>query len=130
MGVKVEEEGSMEEGIAPERGRGGGVSEETAGDLSDFANAAFCNAVLLWGVGKSVGLLDAMGGAVVRESAVEEFASPIRVEAADGTFEVGAALLCPVNDNGRRLVFGVEEENGGVAAVIVNKNQHVAMALA
>ncbi|CAI7927867.1 unnamed protein product [Closterium sp. NIES-54] len=97
-----------------------GIAERRIGLVMEVARTSMIHAAAphFYGRLQSVG-----------EGAVEEFSAAVRVKAADGTVEVGAALLCPVGDHSRCLVFRVEEENGGVAAVVVYEDQHVAMAL-
>ncbi|CAI7766454.1 unnamed protein product [Closterium sp. NIES-54] len=129
VGAEIEEEGSMEEGIAPKGGRGGGVSNEATGNFGDFAGATLSNAILLRGVGKGGGLLDAMKFAEGGKGVVDELTPTVRVKAANGALEVIAALLSPVDDKSRHLVFGVEEKDSGVLTVVINEDEHVPVPL-
>ncbi|CAI7905178.1 unnamed protein product [Closterium sp. NIES-53] len=123
------EEGGMEEGIAPKGGKGGGVSNEATGNFGDFADVTLSNVILLRGVGKGGGLLDAMSFAKGGKGVVDELTPTVRVKAANGAFEVMAALLSPVDDNSRHLVFGVKEKDSGVPTVVVNEDEHVPVPL-
>ncbi|CAI7833472.1 unnamed protein product, partial [Closterium sp. NIES-54] len=127
--AEIEEEGGMEEGIAPKGGRDGGVSNEATGNFGDFADATLSNAILLRGVGKGGGFLDAMKFAKGGKGVVDELTHTVRVKAANGAFEVIAALLSPVDDNNWHLVLGVEEKDREVPTVVVNEDEHVPVPL-
>ncbi|CAI7785476.1 unnamed protein product [Closterium sp. NIES-54] len=129
VGAEIEEEGGMEKGIAPKGGRGGSVSNEATGNFGDFADATLSNAILLRGVGERGSLLDAMKFAEGGKGVVDELTPTVRVKVANGAFEVIAALLSPVDDNSRHLVFGVEEKDSGVPTVVVNEDEHVPVPL-
>ncbi|CAI7730216.1 unnamed protein product [Closterium sp. NIES-53] len=129
VGAEIEEEGGMEKGIAPKGGKGGGVSNEATGNFGDFVDATLSNAILLRGVGEGGRLLDAMKYAEGGKGVVDELTPTVRVKAANGAFEVIAALLSPVDDNSRHLVFGVEKKDSGVPTVVVNKDEHVLVPL-
>ncbi|CAI7761054.1 unnamed protein product [Closterium sp. NIES-54] len=130
VGAEIEEEGGMEEGIAPKGGRGGGVSNEATGNFGDFADATLSNAILLRGVGKGGGFLDAMSFAKGGKGVVDELTPTVIVKAANGAFEVSAALLSPVDDNSWHLVFGVKEKDSGVPTVVVDEDEHLLVPLA
>ncbi|CAI7799869.1 unnamed protein product [Closterium sp. NIES-54] len=124
VGAEIEEEGGIEEGIAPERGRGGGVSNKATNNLGDLTNATLSDAVLLRGVGEGGGLLNAVCFAVSGKGMIDELTPTVRVKAADGAFEVSATLLSPVDDHNRHLVFRVKKEDGGVPIVVINEDEH------
>ncbi|CAI7759409.1 unnamed protein product [Closterium sp. NIES-53] len=130
VGAEIKEEGSMEEGIAPEGRRGGGMSKKATSNLGDLTNATLSDAVLLRGMGEGVGLLNAAGFAVSGEGMIEELTPTIRVKAADGAFEVCAALLSPGNDHSRHLILRVKEEDSRVPTVVVDEDEHVSVPLA
>ncbi|CAI7865347.1 unnamed protein product [Closterium sp. NIES-53] len=129
VGAEIVEEGGMEEGIAPKGRRGGGVSNEATSNFGDFTDATLSNAILLRGVGKGGCLLNAMSFEEGGEGGVDELTPTVRVKAANGAFEVIAALLSPVDDHIQHLVLGVKEKDGGVPTVVVDKDEHVPVPL-
>ncbi|CAI7886818.1 unnamed protein product [Closterium sp. NIES-54] len=129
VGAEIEEEGGMEEGIAPEGGRGGSVRNKATSNLGDLTNATLSDAVLLRGVGEGGGLLNAVCFAVSGKGMIDELTPTVRVKAADGAFEVSATLLSPVDDHSRHLVFRVKKDDGGVPTVVVDEDEHVLMPL-
>ncbi|CAI7824500.1 unnamed protein product [Closterium sp. NIES-54] len=89
VGAEIKEEGSMEEGIAPEGRRGGGMSKKATSNLGDLTNATLSDAVLLRGMGEGVGLLNAAGFAA--EGLGTPGASGAAVAAAAATAAAAAA---------------------------------------
>jgi hypothetical protein len=115
----------MEQGIAPKRGRGSGVSEQAARSLNKTLVASLGNTVLLRRVRQGGSLGNAVRGEEQTEAMVEELTTPIRVEPSHLPLPDVLLLDDEVNDHLRGLCLRAEQKGRAVARVIIHNVEEV-----
>lgn len=129
MGKVVVDDSCVLKSIAPEVARCSGGEEKTASHLDQLLVAGLCNAILLGGVGKGVGVVDPLCCKEGRQRVVEKLAASICVKALHLDAKQIVHLGGPRLDGCGRITLVAQQVDTPKPAVVIHNGEGVGMAL-